>query len=158
MGEMLWDYFAEYMRLLDERRQERFDSMATPEDVANLGVYVRGKLAQMWGPLPTERTPLNVREVGEIDRGDYVIEKLIYESRPEFHVTANLYRPKEVEKPLPGVIVTCGHGSGGKAYDSYQRFAILLARHGFVALAFDPIGQGERSQLWDKALKASRFT
>ena len=156
MGEMLWDYFAEYMRLLDERRQERFDSLATPEDVANIGVYVRGKLAQMWGPLPTERTPLNVQEVGEIDRGDYVIEKLIYESRPEFHVTANLYRPKEAEQPLPGVIVTCGHGSGGKTYESYQRFAILLARHGFVALAFDPIGQGERSQLWDKALGASR--
>lgn len=156
MGGMLWDYITEYIRLLDERRQKRFDGMTSAEDVANLGVFVRGKLAQMWGPLPTERTPLNARTIGEVDRGDFLIEKVIYESRPRFFVTANLYRPKAVEKPLPGALVTCGHGSGGKAYESYQRFAILLARHGFVALVFDPIGQGERSQLWDKALNASR--
>jgi dienelactone hydrolase len=43
-----------------------------------------------------------------------------------------------------------GHSANGKAAEYMQRGAVLLARHGIVALVYDPIGQGERSQLLDK--------
>jgi dienelactone hydrolase len=37
-----------------------------------------------------------------------------------------------------------GHSLNGKAYDSYQRCCQALSKLGFVVLAFDPMGQGER--------------
>src|SRR5207302_636976 len=51
--------------------------------------------------------------------------------------------------PFPGVLMPIGHSTNGKAAESTQRGAILLARHGLAALAYDPIGQGERRQLLD---------
>ena len=93
-----------------------------------------------------ERTPLNARVVGTLDRPAYRIEKILYESRPGHHVTANLYVPKAGKPPYPGVLVPCGHSNNGKAMEAYQSISILLASHGFVALIYDPIGQGERIQ------------
>src|SRR6516225_1929596 len=101
----------------------------------------------MWGPFPRERTPLNPRQVGSLDRDGYVVEKIMYESRPALFVTANLYRPQHPAGRLPAVIFPPGHTAGGKVYESYEKQCILLARNRFVVLTWDPIGQGERLQL-----------
>jgi hypothetical protein len=50
---------------------------------------------------------------------------------------------------VPGVLVPCGHSDNGKAAETYQRACILMAQNGMAALCYDPIGQGERSQLLD---------
>ena len=63
---------------------------------------------------------------------------------PEYYVTANLYRPKSTATRRPAVVQSCGHYEGGKAAEDYQRACIGLAKKGFVALIFDPMGQGER--------------
>jgi hypothetical protein len=60
MGHMLWEYTLEYIRLLDERRVERFQALQSAEDLQKLRETVRARLAEMWGPFPAERTPLNV--------------------------------------------------------------------------------------------------
>jgi pimeloyl-ACP methyl ester carboxylesterase len=155
MGHMLWDYTLEYIRLLDERRAERFQALHSAEDLEKLSSTVRSRLLEMWGPLPAARTPLNARNLGSIVQDDYVVERVVFESRPNFLVTANLYRPKQVEGRLPAILFPPGHADEGKAYEPYQRFGILGARHGFVVLIWDPVGQGERLQLWDPALQAS---
>lgn len=152
---MLWDYTLEYIRLLDERRAERFGALRSADDLSQLQETVRSRLAEMWGPLPPERTPLNARHLGSISQDDYVIERVIFESRPKFFVTANLYRPMQAEGRRPAILFPPGHADEGKAYEPYQRFGILGARHGFVVLIWDPIGQGERMQLWDAARSAS---
>jgi dienelactone hydrolase len=95
-----------------------------------------------------ERTPLNARVVRRLQGDGYRVENVIFESRPQHHVTANLYLP-EGDGPFPGVIVPCGHSHNGKAADGYQRASILLAKHGIAALCYDPIGQGERYQMLD---------
>ncbi|MBI1314814.1 hypothetical protein GC176_26260 [bacterium] len=95
-----------------------------------------------------ERTPLNARVVKRLQGDGYRVENVIFESRPQHHVTANLYLP-EGDGPFPGVIVPCGHSHNGKAADGYQRVSILLAKHGMAALCYDPIGQGERYQMLD---------
>ncbi|HEX6545437.1 MAG TPA: hypothetical protein VF023_03945, partial [Bryobacteraceae bacterium] len=77
------------------------------------------------------------------DYGEYRVERLRYESRPEFFVTADFYMPKG-DGPFPGVLFQMGHAPDGKAYGSYQRACQSLAHLGFAVLAFDPIGQGER--------------
>lgn len=155
MGHMLWEYTLEYIRLLDERRVERFQAMQSAEDLEKLQETVRARLAEMWGPFPAERTPLNARELGSITQDDYVIDRILFESRPNFLVSANLYRPKTASGRLPAILFPPGHATEGKAYEPYQRFGILGARHGFAVLIWDPIGQGERLQLWDSAQKAS---
>ncbi len=48
----------------------------------------------LW-PMPT-RTPLQAVIHGKVDRGEYTVEKVYFESVPGFFVTGNLYRPKNV--------------------------------------------------------------
>ncbi|OGG50552.1 MAG: hypothetical protein A3F84_13635 [Candidatus Handelsmanbacteria bacterium RIFCSPLOWO2_12_FULL_64_10] len=110
---------------------------------------IRASFMEAMGGLPEERTPLNPVCTGRIDRGRYVIEKVVYESLPEFYVTAALYVPKGIERPRPAVLFVCGHSDEGKAYPVYQAVAVDLAENGFVVLAMDPPGQGERFQYFD---------
>ncbi len=147
---MLWDYIQAYTEILEERRRKAFDAIQTPEDIVALRQRVRETMAEAWGPFPAERTPLNPQRVGTIERDDFVVEKIIFESRPQLYVTANLYLPKSFEGKLPAVVVPCGHSAEGKAAEAYQRFCVLLARHGFAALIYDPAGQGERVQFWNR--------
>ncbi|MGD8240599.1 MAG: hypothetical protein PVH68_18735, partial [Armatimonadota bacterium] len=45
----------------------------------------------LW-PMP-KRTPLRAKIFGRIERDDYSVEKVYFESYPGFFVTGNLYRP-----------------------------------------------------------------
>jgi hypothetical protein len=101
------------------------------------------------GGLPTERTPLQAEVTGRIERGSFTIEKLIYQSLPEFYVTSSLYLPREREARAPAVLFVCGHAESGKAYPRYQAVCADLAYNGFIVLAMDPPGQGERYQYWE---------
>ncbi|MBF0244205.1 MAG: alpha/beta fold hydrolase [Planctomycetes bacterium] len=109
---------------------------------------VRGKIAALFGP-PPERTPLNLRVTGEIDRGSYLVRKLLFDSCPGFTVSALLYVPRGHQGPRPAVLSPCGHSWQAKAGDTYQRYSQALARMGYWVLIFDPMGQGERLQYPD---------
>jgi cephalosporin-C deacetylase-like acetyl esterase len=91
-------------------------------------------------------TPLNARITGRVDRDVYRIEKVIFESQPEFYVTGNLYLPKSSAGRAPGILAPLGHTADGKSYRSYQTVFQNLARKGFVVFTWDPVGQGERVQ------------
>ncbi len=106
-------------------------------------------MPEIFGPQP-ERNPLNARTVGTIERDGYTIERVIFDSRPDFPVTANLYLPTGVDGLAPGVLISSGHSIEGKAAYYNQHMGQLLALKGFVALAYDPIGQGERLQYPDE--------
>ena len=80
-----------------------------------------------------------------------MIEKVIYQSLPGYYVTANLYRPSRPGR-YPAVLLQSGHTQEGKAEP--QLLAANLALKGFVSLAFDPVGQGEREQTYDPMLKS----
>ncbi len=120
----------------------------TPEQVMRLRERVRRKLAECYGPLP-ERTPLNSRTTGSVEREYYSIEKLVYESRPNYLVTGNVYVPKDRTERMPAVLGACGHSANGKAAEPYQEFARNLARQGYVVLIYDPPAQGERLEYPD---------
>lgn len=129
-------------------RKAEVEKLKTPADVAARQKALHAKFVEALGGFP-EKTPLNAKTVGMLKRDGYSIDRVIYESRPEHHVTANLYLP-EGKGPFPGVLMPLGHSQNGKAADYMQRGAILLAKNGIAALVYDPIGQGERSQLLDK--------
>src|SRR3954454_4180100 len=123
----------------------------TREDAERRKAVVRSKILKALGGLPTYDGPLNARVTGHIQADGYVIEKIIYESLPGFYVTANLYRPNQPGR-YPAVLLQAGHTQEGKAEP--QWLAANLALKGFVSLAFDPVGQGEREQTYDPQLKA----
>jgi len=91
-----------------------------------------------------ERTPLNARVTGGFQREGYRVEKVVYESYPGLHISANLYIPAG-DGLYPAVLFQMGHALDGKANALYQRCCMGLARLGFLVLGFDPMGQGERT-------------
>src|SRR5262249_39216292 len=105
-----------------------------------------------------ERTPLNAQIVGTIERENFRIEKIIFESQPSFYVTGSLYLPKSGTSPYPAILFPLGHEAGAKAHEAWQYALGSFATKGFVAFAWDPISQGERSQFYDPDLRASRLT
>ena len=150
---MVQEYFVEQVRRVDRQVEARYAAL---DNRAEAQAYVRDvqeKIQRCFGPWP-EKTPLNPRVTGIVERDEYTIENIIFESRPGFLVTANLYVPKGRPFPLPGVVGTCGHSSNGKAVEPYQSFAQGLARLGYVVLIYDPIGQGERLQYPNDQLKS----
>lgn len=142
---MMQEYVVARIRALDAANLARIQGLGSAEEARAYIEELRAKLPAMFGELP-ERGDLNARTVGTLEREDYVIERVIFESRPNFPVTANLYIPREASFPAPAVIVPSGHSLEGKASDYNQAAAQLCARNGMVALAYDPIGQGERLQ------------
>jgi len=106
---------------------------------------VRAKVWKLIGG-ELDKSPLNAKITGVVDGDSYRVEKIVFESQPEFFVTANLYLPKMANKPFPGILAPLGHTDNGKAYASYRTLFQNLARKGFAVLAWDPPGQGERVQ------------
>ncbi|MGC9317629.1 MAG: alpha/beta hydrolase [Armatimonadota bacterium] len=142
---MMQEYVVARIRAADAANHACIMALESADQARQYVAELRTKLPMMFGELP-ERAPLRPHIVGSLERDDFVIEKVIFHSRPDFPVTANLYLPREAQPPAPAVIVPSGHSHEGKAADYNQAACQILARNGFVALAYDPIGQGERLQ------------
>ncbi len=152
---MVQEHFVAQLRAVDALAEKRRSALRTKADAEAYVREVREKIQRCFGPWP-EKTPLNPCITGVVERDAYRIEKVIFESRPNFPVTANLYLPKGAKLPAPGVVGSCGHSANGKAEKAYQSFAQGLARQGYVCLIFDPIGQGERLQYVTEDFKPRR--
>ncbi|MFN0109505.1 MAG: alpha/beta hydrolase family protein [Blastocatellia bacterium] len=105
--------------------------------------------AGLW-PMP-EKQPIKATIFGKLDRGDYTIEKVFFESYPGFYVTGNLYRPKNVTGKLPAVLCPHGHWAYGRLENqplhSGPARAISFARQGYVAFSYDMIGYNDSSAI-----------
>jgi cephalosporin-C deacetylase-like acetyl esterase len=124
------------------RRKQIINAISTGQAVRDRQKAVVDEIWKMLGG-PFEKTPLNPRVTATIERPGYRIEKLVFESRPRLYVTANLYLPA-AEGRRPAILAPLGHSVNGKAWPSYQKLFTNLARKGYVVLAYDPFGQGER--------------
>lgn len=124
--------------------------------------------AGLW-PMPV-RPELKPVVYGKVDRGDYTVEKVYFESLPGFYVTGNLYRPTRGEAPYPAVLSPHGHWPDGRFYDAgeaqvardiekgAERFpvggrfpiqarCVQLARMGCVVFHYDMIGYADSRQM-----------
>lgn len=150
---LMQEFMVEQVRAAEAKSLEQKMSLKTKADAEAHVQSVQEKIKQSFGPQP-ERTPLNARITNVVERDGYQIENVVFESRPQFYVTANLYLPTNRSGKVPGVVGTCGHSHNGKASSSYQSFAQGLARLGHACLIYDPIGQGERLQYVNDKLKS----
>ncbi|MGH9433664.1 MAG: acetylxylan esterase, partial [Terriglobia bacterium] len=149
-------YLGEKMNQARSRRLAQMAAVQSGDQARERVSMIRSKIWELIGG-PLEKTPLNARVTGKINRGLYRIEKVIFESLPKVYVTANLYIPASGKSPFPAVLAPLGHTDDGKAYRSYQYLYQNLARKGYVVLAFDPYGQGERFQYIDGQTGRSRY-
>src|SRR4051812_11924168 len=108
------------------------------------------QLREMLGldPLP-ERTPLQPVVTGTLERDDFKVEKLYFQSRPHLYVTANLYLPKKITGRLPAILYVCGHSPSKKDGVSFgnktkfQHHGAWFAQNGYVCLVIDSLQLGE---------------
>lgn len=108
----------------------------------------------LW-PRP-DRTPLKATVTGMLNRSDYVVEKIHFQSVPGAYVPGNLYRPATIKERLPAVLYLCGH-SQGKVNPNYQANARWFGQHGYVALILDPIQLGEAQGLHHGTFSQNRW-
>lgn len=137
-------------------RKAAIAQLQTKDDYLKRQETVKEKLLRIVGSLP-EKTPLNAQVTGVIKKKDYRVEKIIYESMPGYYVTAALFLPNKRKGKAPAVIYASGHTVNGFRSETYQHIIINLVKKGFVVLAFDPIGQGERLQYYNEKEGKSRF-
>ena len=107
---------------------------------------VRQRVLTLIGGLPDYHGTLNAKVTRTTRRDGFSIDNVRFESLPGYYVTANLYRP-DLPGRHPAILMSMGHWESGKA--AAQLLSTHLARKGFVVLAYDPVGQGERQQAYD---------
>ena len=144
---MAWDQ--------DDLRRKQWESVNSEQDLLRLQDQVRKHLLDMLGGLPVEKTPLNVNVTGRVQMTGFHIEKVIYESLPRIYVPALVYVPDDSQNQHPAILVPSGHSPKGKIF--YQALCQRLVQRGYVVIAWDPVGQGERSQFWDSKSASSRY-
>jgi len=91
-----------------EQRRSQVQAISTAQQLSERRRLFRERFTRGLGDFPA-KTPLNARIAASLDFPDYKIEKVIFESQPGFHVTANLYLPKSATSPHPAILFPLGH-------------------------------------------------
>ncbi len=145
--QMLDAYFrAETAKL----RDRCLAGISTLEEWTSRRARHREQLFEMLGLWPRpERSDLAPVISGKVERDQFTVEKLSFQSMPNLYVTANLYLPKNLAKPVPAILYLCGHGpliKDGVSYGnkvSYQHQGVWFAQNGFACLIIDTLQLGE---------------
>ena len=146
--DMLLRYLSTRLNALAERWDAERGAIRTVAALEERNRFVRGKFVEMIHGYP-EKNPLRPVVVGTFRRDGYRVENVMFESRPNFFVTGNLYIPTTGSGHFPAVISPCGHYPLARMQPDYQFVYLNLVKAGFVVLAYDPIGQGERRHYWN---------
>ncbi|MGH8635979.1 MAG: hypothetical protein ACREUZ_02480, partial [Burkholderiales bacterium] len=87
---MVQEFFVDRENRIHHERLKRLAALTTKADAEAYVQTVRTKIRQCFGPSPA-KTPLNPRVTRVVERDAYKIENVLFESRPGFLVSANLY-------------------------------------------------------------------
>jgi dienelactone hydrolase len=132
----------------------------------------------LW-PMPS-RAELNAVIHGRVERDDYVVDRVYFESIPGHYVTGSLYRPKGKRGPFPAIISPHGHWDQGRFHDAgeaavkreietggetdpiggrhpLQARSVQLARMGCVVLLYDMTGNADSIQIGHRPAKWSHL-
>jgi dienelactone hydrolase len=93
----------------------------SPEAWANRREYVRRQLLLACGLLPMPSRPaIDATVHGRIERDDYTVDRVYFESSPGLFVTGSLYQPlaSADNEPRPTILSPHGHWNTGRFYDA----------------------------------------
>ncbi len=105
---------------------------------------VRQAMFRAMGPFPDKLSPLDPQVTGVLRRQGYRIEKVLLQTRPGVFMTTSLYVPEPTRGRYPAVLVVHGHWAGARRDPVVQARCLGLLKLGFVVLAVDAFGAGER--------------
>jgi dienelactone hydrolase len=129
----------------------------------------RGKLLELLHYAPPQCDP-KPEVVEKVDQGDYVREKVYFNTTPDIRVPADVLIPKNAKVPAPGIVALHDHGGFyfwgkekltevedehpvltdfKKRYYAGASVASTLARQGYVVIVIDMFYWGERRMLLD---------
>lgn len=102
-------------------------------------------LREALGRWPAPPKKIRHRVTGSVVGDGYVVDNIVFESRPGLWVTANLYRPSERPASLAGILISHSHHAP-KHQRELQDMGATWARGGCYVLVCDHLGHGERGQ------------
>lgn len=148
LPDMLASHLVNQVNRLAARWDQKRNQIKTAREIEARNRFVRRKIVEMTGGFPPQN-PLGAKTVKVIERPGYRVENVMFQSRPDFWVTGNLYVPTSGGGRFPAIVSPCGHYPQARMLPQYQRAYLSLVHNGFIVLAYDPIGQGERRQYWN---------
>ncbi|MEX0700714.1 MAG: hypothetical protein WD069_01320 [Planctomycetales bacterium] len=118
------------------------------QSAADWEKYRDARLAVMkksLGEFPEPPKDLRARVTSRVAGDGYVIENTIFECRPGFWVTANVYVPAGEGATRPGLVINGAHHTA-KENGEMQDMGMTWARNGCVVIVPDHLGYGERRE------------
>ena len=85
----------------------------------------------------------NVKVERQRDFGSYVEYQVTYNTWKDVYSATTVMMPK-TDKPVPAVLICCGHGKNGRLTEGYSLMAHRLVKSGMAVIVPDNIGQGDR--------------
>lgn len=119
----------------------------TPQTIAQWNQRrkaLRESMLAAMGQYTGPAAPLEAKEVGVIKGTGYRIEKLLLTTLPGVQATCSLYVPEPLTGKAPAVLVVHGHWPWARRDPVVQARCLGLVKLGFVVLALDAFGAGER--------------
>ena len=133
--EMLEKSLRARMKSAAEEEKRAWQKVKTADDWKQFRDKRLTALLNSIGPLP-ERTPLKTVVTRRNNSGEgFVIENLVYESRPGLAVTANLYLPEKPSGKIPAIVVVHSHHAP-KTQSELQDMGMTWARAGTAVLHY----------------------
>jgi dienelactone hydrolase len=136
--------YNEFIASYGKQLREGDAALTSPADWMRRREGLRNAMFTAMGSFPKQPCPLEPKILGTIKRADYEIEKLVFQSQPNVWVTANLYRPTNVAGQRPAVLCVHGHWPMARRDPVVQARCLGLVQLGFIVLAIDAFGSGER--------------
>ena len=133
------------MRAANEQSSVEWQQIKNRDDWERFRQSKLAALKKSLGTWPQPPDDVRVRVSSTFEGDGYVIENILYESRPGWWVTANLYRPALPRESMPGILICHAHHTP-KEHGELQDMGMTWARAGCVVLVMDQVGHGERRQ------------
>lgn len=102
-------------------------------------------LRESLGDFPPVPKDLKLRVTRSAEGDGYLVDNVVFQSRPGLVVTANLYRPAKTSSSMPAIVI-CNSHQHLKQHARQQDMAMTWARAGCLVLVPDHLGHGERRQ------------
>ncbi len=133
------------LRDANERSSAEWQQIKSRDDWERFRQHKLAALKKSLGSWPEPPKSVRVHASSTFAGDDFVIENILFESRPGWWVTANLYRPAKPRESMPGLLICHAHHTP-KEHGELQDMGMTWARAGCVVLVMDQVGHGERRQ------------
>ncbi len=145
LAKMVWADARKRLADAGEREAKAFAAVNTRADWEAFRNPRIAALEESLGHWPAPPATVRVEVLKSIPGDGFVIDNLVYESRPGLWVTANRYRPAAPAAKMPGILLSHSHHNG-RTNGELQDMGMTWARAGCVVLVPDHLGYGERRQ------------